>query len=42
LDATKATIAGRIMAAPTPSRNDHPKISTARFGETAVVREPAA
>ena len=39
-DATSATIAGRISAAPTPSRNDHPNISTPRLGEIAVTNEP--
>ena len=40
LDATSATIAGRISAAPTPSRNDHPKINTPRLGDSAVVNDP--
>ena len=40
LEATSATIAGRISAAPTPSRNDQPNISTARLGEIAVMNEP--
>jgi hypothetical protein len=40
-EATKATIAGMISAAPTPSRNDQPMINTARFGASPVVREPA-
>ena len=40
LDATSATIAGRIRAAPTPSRNDHPIISTVRLGDSAVVNDP--
>ena len=40
LDATSATIAGRISAAPAPSRNDQPNISTARFGEMAVMNDP--
>ena len=39
-DATKATIAGRMSAAPTPSRTDHPNIKTTRFGAIAVVKEP--
>ena len=39
-DATSATIAGMISAAPMPSRNDQPMISTARFGEIAVVNDP--
>ena len=38
--ATSATIAGRISAAPTPSRNDQPKSSTGRFGAIEVVKEP--
>src|SRR5215216_3537307 len=38
--ATRATIAGRIRAAPTPSRNDQPNNSTGRFGAIAVVKEP--
>ena len=38
--ATSATMAGRISAAPTPSRNDHPKRSTGRFGAIEVVNEP--
>ena len=38
--ATRATIAGMISAAPIPSRIDHPRISTPRLGERAVVREP--
>ena len=40
LDATSATIAGRISAAPTPSRNDHPTINTPRLGDRAVVNDP--
>ena len=40
LDATSATIAGRIRAAPTPSRNDHPIISRVRLGDSAVVNDP--
>jgi hypothetical protein len=39
--ATSATIAGRISAAPTPSRNDQPNSSTGRFGAIEVVNEPA-
>jgi hypothetical protein len=39
-DATSATIAGRINAAPTPSRNDHPTISTVRLCEIAVMNDP--
>ena len=39
--ATSATIAGRISAAPTPSRKDHPKIRTPRLCEIAVVSDPA-
>ena len=38
--ATRATIAGMISAAPIPSRIDHPRISTPRLGERAVVSEP--
>ena len=41
-DATSATIAGSTSAAPTPSRNDQPNISTARLGDNAVVSDPAA
>jgi hypothetical protein len=40
LPATSATIAGRISAAPIPSRTDQPRMSTARFGARAVVSEP--
>ena len=39
-DATRATIAGRISAAPTPSRNDQPNSSTGRFGAIDVVNDP--
>ncbi len=38
--ATRATIAGRIRAAPTPSRNDQPNSSTGRFCAMAVVNDP--
>jgi hypothetical protein len=38
--ATSATIAGKISAAPTPSRNDQPISSTGRFGASEVVRDP--
>ena len=38
--ATRATIAGRMSAAPTPSRKDQPKSSTGRLGATAVVNDP--
>ena len=38
--ATSATMAGRISAAPMPSRNDHPRINTPRFGEIAVTNDP--
>ena len=38
--ATRATIAGRISAAPTPSRNDQPKSSTGRLWAIDVVNEP--
>ncbi len=40
LPATSATIAGMISAAPTPSRNDQPKMRTVRLGDRAVVNEP--
>ena len=40
--ATRATMAGMISAAPMPSRNDQPKMSTVRFGEIDVVNEPHA
>jgi hypothetical protein len=40
--ATSATIAGRISAAPTPSRNDQPNSSTGRLGAIAVTNEPHA
>src|SRR3954454_23813443 len=40
LVATSATIAGRISAAPTPSRNDQPKRSTGRLGASDGVRAP--
>ena len=39
-DATSATIAGRISAAPMPSSNDQPNINTARLGASAVVNDP--
>jgi hypothetical protein len=39
-EATSATIAGMISAAPIPSRTDHPTTSTARLGAIAVVKEP--
>jgi hypothetical protein len=39
--ATSATIAGKINAAPTPSRNDQPTISTGNDCATAVVSDPA-
>lgn len=38
--ATSATIAGRISAAPTPSRKDQPSSSTGRLGAIAVTNEP--
>jgi hypothetical protein len=41
LPATSATIAGRIRAAPIPSRSDHPMMRTVRFGASAVVSDPA-
>src|SRR5262245_39023270 len=41
LPATRATIAGRIRAAPTPSRNDQPNSSTGRLCATDVVNDPA-
>ena len=40
LDATSATIAGMISAAPTPSRNDQPMISTVRLCASEVMKEP--
>ena len=40
LVATSATIAGMISAAPIPSSTDQPSISTARFGESAVISDP--
>src|SRR4029453_8500891 len=40
LAATSATTAGKIIAAPMPSRKDKPKISIGRLGASAVVREP--
>ena len=40
LAATSATIAGRISAAPTPSRNDQPTSRTGSEGATAVTNEP--
>ena len=39
-DATSATIAGNMSAAPMPSKSDHPTISTARLGESDVTSEP--
>ncbi len=39
-EATSATMAGMISAAPMPSRNDHPMIRTVRFGAIDVVNEP--
>src|SRR5262245_26697110 len=39
-DATRATIAGMISAAPMPSRNDQPMIRTVRFPARAVVKDP--
>jgi hypothetical protein len=39
--ATSATIAGMMSAAPRPSRIDQPRISTVRFGASAVVKDPA-
>ena len=39
-DTTSATMAGMISAAPTPSRTDHPTISTARLPASAVVNDP--
>ncbi len=38
--ATRATIAGMISAAPTPSRNDQPKSRTGRLWAIDVVNEP--
>jgi hypothetical protein len=40
LPATRATIAGMINAAPIPSKTDHPRMRTPRFGDSAVVSEP--
>ena len=40
--ATSATIAGRISAAPTPSRNDQPKSRTGRLGASAGGERAAA
>ncbi len=40
LEATRATMAGRISTAPMPSRNDHPKIKTPTLGASDVVTEP--
>ena len=40
LAATRATIAGRISAAPTPSRKDQPSSRTGRLGARAVVNDP--
>jgi hypothetical protein len=40
LPATRATIAGMISAAPTPSRNDQPRSSTGRLGAIEVVNDP--
>ncbi len=39
-DATRATIAGRIKAAPIPSSPDQPISSTVRFGAIAVMPDP--
>ncbi len=39
-EATRATMAGMISAAPMPSRNDQPMISTVRLPASAVVSEP--
>ncbi len=40
VDATSATIAGMISAAPMPSNPDQPMISTARLGDGAVAIDP--
>jgi len=40
LDATSATMAGMISAAPMPSSSDQPISSTVRLGASAVVNEP--
>ena len=40
-EATRATMAGRIKAAPIPSSSDQPKRSTGRFGAMAVIPNPA-
>ncbi len=42
LAATRATMAGMINEAPSPSSNDHPSSSTGRFGASAVISDPAA
>ena len=39
-DATSATTAGMIRAAPVPSSTDHPTISTVRLPASAVVSDP--
>ena len=39
-DATSATIAGMISAAPTPSSTDQPTISTGRLCAIAVMNDP--
>jgi hypothetical protein len=41
LPATRATIAGRIRAAPMPSSTDQPRMRTGRLGARAVVSEPS-
>jgi hypothetical protein len=38
--ATSATIAGRMSAAPTPSRNDQPMMRTGSDGAIDVVNDP--
>ena len=40
-EATSATIAGMIRAAPIPSSSDQPMSSTVRFGASEVVSDPA-
>ena len=42
LPAISATMAGSTSAAPSPSSTDHPRVSTATEGATAVTAEPTA
>ena len=39
-EATSATIAGMISAAPTPSSTDQPSSNTGRLGDRAVISDP--